>query len=72
MSNFDLIVKLPKGKPPFIGILFSTETEANTLNQELVNDFKYRPYRIILEPLRDFINLRLVCEEIVVVKFYNH
>ncbi len=33
----ELSLKMPKGKPPFIGIVFTSVREACSLNEELVN-----------------------------------
>lgn len=68
----ELILKLPEGKPPFIGVLFDKAEEAELMNQDLVLQHKGRRFRIVLETLKQFVNLRLVCEEMVNVRFYNH
>ena len=68
----ELVLKLPKGKPPFIGILFQSATEAEKLNSDLVVDHRYLNYKIIFEIIADHLNIRLICEELVTVRFYNH
>lgn len=70
--EYELVLKLPKDKPPFIGLLFSSATDAEKLNEDLVLEHKNKSYKILLEPLKGVISLRLICEEIVTVRFYNN
>lgn len=63
LSKMELVVKLPKDKPPFIGIVFENRYEASRLNQDLVNQHKDKLFTIVLEPIAR-INLRLICSEI--------
>src|ERR1035437_7927486 len=67
----ELVFKLPKDKPPFMGIVFENLFEASTLNQDLVNSYKNSEYKIVMEQIKSEINLRLICEEHLFVKFYN-
>lgn len=55
----ELVFKLPKGKPPFIGIVFSSEFQAARTNQELVNDYKECDFTATLEPVGER-NLNMV------------
>lgn len=66
-----LVVKLPKDKPPFIGIVFDRSAEAEKTNQELVHDHKYADYRIVFEFIRDWVNVKLISNSIPAVKFYT-
>lgn len=66
-----LIVKLPANKPPFIGILFPRLLEAEKTNQELVLDHKNANYRIVFEFIGNWVNIKLISEDIPAVKFYN-
>lgn len=54
----ELILKRPKNKPPFIGILFKDEYEASTLNQSWVNSYKDSLYTITFEPEGKDLTLR--------------
>lgn len=67
----ELVFKLPKGKIPFIGVIFQNLYESATLNQDLVNSFKNSNYKIVMEQIKSEINLRLICEEHLLVRFYN-
>ena len=67
----ELVLKLPKGKPPFVGVLFELEYHGADMNVDLYRTHGNRPYKLILEPNKKQINLRLICEEIVTVRFYN-
>lgn len=42
----ELLLKIPKGKPPVIGVVFTRVKEACEMNQDLVNDFPDLPYYI--------------------------
>jgi hypothetical protein len=67
----ELVVKLPKGKLPFIGIKFAEMHEANELNKDLMNNYSTCIFKVILEPHKNEMNLRLICEEKLLVRFYN-
>ncbi|MBC7694972.1 MAG: hypothetical protein H7141_05930 [Burkholderiales bacterium] len=66
-----LVVKLPKDKPPFIGIVFDHESDAEKVNQNLITDHKYADYRIVFEFISDWVNVKLISNSIPAVKFYN-
>lgn len=68
----ELALKLPKGKPPFIGILFKDEISGNSLHTEVVEKFQKNEYHLLLEHTKSTLNLRLICAERVMVYFYNH
>ena len=63
---FRVVFLLPKNKPPFIGVM----AEGN-LNADLVLEHSKKKFRIILEHYKPTLNLRLICEEMVTVRFYN-
>lgn len=67
----ELVLKLPKGKPPFVGVLFEQEYQGADLNLDLYKAHGHRPYKLVLEPIKLRIHLRLICEDIVTVRFYN-
>lgn len=56
----ELILKLPKDKPPFMGILFDNTYKACTLNQEMVNELQNRKFMIVIDPAG--LDLKLICE----------
>lgn len=66
-----LVVKLPKDKPPFIGIVFEHAGDAGKINQELITDHKYADYRIVFEFISGWVNVKLISNSIPAVKFYN-
>jgi len=68
----ELVFKLPRGKPPFIGVLFPTEYSACHENQDLPERKPSVVCRILLEPIKTQMHLRLVCEELVTIRFYNY
>ncbi len=47
-----LIVKLPKNKPPFIGIQFMYEHEAQKLNEDLAEKYGNSTYKVVFEFMR--------------------
>lgn len=65
-----LIVKLPRGKLPFIGIIVP-ELDFGQLNQDLVLQFKHADYKIVFEFRRNKLSMRLISEENLIVRFYN-
>lgn len=60
----ELVLKMPPGKPPFIGILFESEHKAAQTNASWVNNNHSLIYRLILEPVNGVINLRLIQDEL--------
>ncbi|MCC6370216.1 MAG: hypothetical protein IT236_04345 [Bacteroidia bacterium] len=69
-----LVLKLPQNKPPFIGILFENEEtiRGEKLHTEIVERYPHCTYEIVFEHTRTALNLRLLCQERVMVYFYNH
>ena len=67
----ELIFKLPKGKPPFIGILFENIFQASTLNQDFVNELQGSIFTIHMEPIAKM-NLRLICENPISIRHYSN
>lgn len=64
-----LVLKLPPGKPPFIGIRFE-ESVGSELNEDLINS-KYAGFRLELERVHDRLDIRLISEALVTVRFYT-
>ena len=56
-----LVLKLPKDKPPFIGIQFPNSYAASRTNEDLPGMLDKEDCRLILEPVdKHYLNLRLV------------
>lgn len=56
----ELALKLPKGKPPFIGIVFTSVRDACRLNEHLINQPKDKKYTItFMQPSKDGVEIRL-------------
>ncbi len=72
IMNLELILKMPKGKAPFIGILFEIERDGAKLHAEVVEKYQNQVYEVVLEHTKRVLNLRLICKEKVLVCFYNH
>lgn len=68
----ELILLLPNGKPPFIGVLFYFPEQAAVTNADLAIDHKKKEFWIVLETYKKHLNLRLICNDLVSVRFYNH
>lgn len=68
----ELVLKLPKGKLPFIGILFDSSSTAGKTNAEIVEQFSKEEFEVLLEHTQTALNLRLICKARVMVYFYNH
>lgn len=67
-----LIVKLPKGKKPFIGILFNDSLESQILNADLVNIFSHISYSIKFNFEAEHVNVQLIGEEEPIIRSYNN
>ena len=70
----ELVLKVPKGKPPFIGVLFESDQHhsGEKLHADMVEKHGGASYRIVLEHTPSALNMRVICEENVMVYFYNH
>lgn len=55
----ELIFKLPKDKPPFIGVVFEKEFTAERFNQKWINSYRNDDYKIVFESYNEGLNLRL-------------
>jgi hypothetical protein len=69
-----LILKLPKDKPPFIGILLSDSDNRSypeRLNEDLINEHKYAGYRLIFELNSGRLDLGFVSEEAHITRYYK-
>ncbi len=67
-----LIVKLPKDKLPFIGILYNSIYKAESENQDLVIDHKHLNYRVKFEFAGSGINLYLSSEDKLIQREYRN
>jgi hypothetical protein len=67
-----LVLKLPANKAPFIGVILHGQEQSGLLNADLILKHQNKKYRIIIEHIHHVLNLRLICEEIVSVRFYDH
>jgi len=67
-----LIVKLPKDKLPFLGIVFPTSYLATQTNEDLLLDHKEDVYRLIFEFTGTILNLKLICDEKVIIRTYRN
>lgn len=63
-SFLELVLKQPKDKPPFIGILFQSEFKAAKLNQEWIESAKTHKHQITLEPNGELLELTLTQKEL--------
>jgi hypothetical protein len=76
MDSRKLVLKLPKGKLPFIGVNLGTrynrfDPDPCRFNADLVNDHGAEIYQIHLELFTDHLNLRLICENLVLIRDYK-
>ena len=72
IMNLELVLKMPKGKAPFIGILFEIERDGAKLHAEVMERYQNEAYEVVMEHTQRVLNLRLICKEKVLVCFYNH
>ncbi len=66
-----LVLKLPNGKPPFIGIEFTKIWQGEKENKELIIEFKEEIYTLLFEPIGGTLNIRLFSEQKNIVRYYN-
>lgn len=66
-----LVVKLPEGKPPFIGIEFESPWIGEKEGREVFSNSNQRAFDLVIQPLSSTMSIRLVCEDPVIVKFYS-
>jgi hypothetical protein len=67
-----LVVKLPKDKLPFIGLVFGSSYQATQTNEDLILDHKEDLYRLIFEFNGTVLNLKLICDEKVIIRTYRN
>lgn len=66
-----LILKLPNGKPPFIGIEFEKQWQGEKENKDLLLEHTNIVYSLLVEPAQSGINIRLICDSPLVIRFYH-
>jgi DNA topoisomerase VI subunit A len=67
-----LVVKLPKDKLPFIGIiLYATDLQMMKFNQDLITEHKQASYRIVFEFTGRYVNLQLISDEHFIKRVYE-
>lgn len=71
-TNMLLVVKLPKDKPPFIGIKFEHEFEAEKTNADLIDLYGDKPFRAVLELRQHLGIVKLFSEHYKIVKTYQY
>jgi hypothetical protein len=63
MVNLELIMKLPKDKLPFIGILFQDSYTASSTNKSFANNYRTDLYTIEIIPKNDVLaDIKMHCE----------
>jgi hypothetical protein len=67
-----LVVKLPKGKKPFVGILFSKSFDAEKSNIDLMISHWNKTYRLEFIFEGQYVNVKLICDDEVIVRTYGH
>jgi hypothetical protein len=68
----ELVLKLPKGKPPFIGIEFPNEFNGQRANTDLVNNYKESKYRLLLEPTEKGLTITLSSHDLATPRVYKN
>jgi hypothetical protein len=66
-----LILKLPEGKPPFIGVEFATQHDGAATNHDLILNRGYKHFKLLLEMVGGSVNIRLYLEQPVEVRNYS-
>lgn len=67
-----LVVKLSKGKKPFIGILFTRSFDAEKCNNDLMLNYRNTVFRIEFIFEGQYVNVKLICEDELIVRTYAH
>ncbi len=58
----ELVLKQPKDKPPFLGILFTSEYTGSKLNSDFVINHKGEFFKLTIEPVGSKINITIASE----------
>ena len=67
-----LIVKLPKDRPPFMGVLIPGDNYGwSKLNQDLILEHKNASYKIMLEFTGNKLDLRLISNDQQIARIYK-
>lgn len=67
-----LVVKLPDGKPPFIGIEFENPWKGESDGREVSMNLNSSLFTLVIQPIGQNLSIRLVCDDPVKVKFYSN
>jgi hypothetical protein len=65
-----LVVKLPKGKKPFVGIQFTRSFDAEKSNIDLMTKYWDKVFRIEFIFEGQYVNLKLICDDELIVRTY--
>ncbi len=66
-----LVLKLPSGKPPFIGVEFENASKGERENKDLLLTKRNAVYKLLFEPTCGLLNIRLYSENPPVVRYYK-
>jgi hypothetical protein len=66
-----LIVKLPEGKPPFIGVRFNNSWNAAKTNEDLIEDHHKDIYQVKFVIKKHTLTLQLNCKERSIHRYYK-
>ena len=67
-----LVVKLPKGKKPFVGVLFTRPFDAEKSNIDLVLNYRDKVFRLEFVFEGQYVNVKLICEDELIVRTYGN
>lgn len=67
-----LIFKRPDNKPPFVGLEFSSEFDAERTNKVAINNYNTHDYVLVLEPKGDTLDILLTTKEGIIRHWYRH
>lgn len=66
-----LVVKLPDGKPPFIGVEYENPWIGEKEGREVFKICNGCEFDLVIQPLPSVLSIRLICEDPFMVKFYS-
>lgn len=70
-EDLELVLKLPKNKRPYIGILFQSEYKASYINQYWVNEFGGQDYKLVIELHPGILSVSLVNKRLMLFYCYE-
>jgi hypothetical protein len=67
-----LVLKIPKNKPPFIGIRYDSLSSGESANKGFFLKLLKSELRLVIEVLPRHLNVKLICDDTLFIHTYTH